>query len=227
MRYYYDLVRDPRFVALEMRVVVDWGPGVLSWHQWALDKPVVELKDPNSLGPCPDYRDIDLSLAKLAFSTRHEEANPSWRDKLLAVGGIYLLTDRARGRLYVGQAGGETGFWGRWRAYADQRTGASRSIPPSTRASCARRAPRCRSSTSCRGARPPRWFSTGSRCAGRSDSARAPLVTTGTDMPAARRHPRSRHLHCTFAPWPAPAQPWATRPGGTRTHKTQFYCICI
>lgn len=123
VRYYYDLVRDPRFAALEMRVVVDWGPGALSWHQWALDKSVIELRDPNSLGPCPDYRDIDLSLAKLAFLTRHEEANPSWRDKLSAVGGIYLLTDRARDRLYVGQAGGETGFWGRWRAYAEQRTG--------------------------------------------------------------------------------------------------------
>jgi hypothetical protein len=41
---------------------------------------------------------------------RHEEANPSWRDKLSAVGGIYLLTDRAHGRLYVGQAGGEAGI---------------------------------------------------------------------------------------------------------------------
>lgn len=122
-RYYYDLVRDPRFAALEMRVVVDWGPGALSWHQWALDKPVVELRDPNSLGPCPDYREVDVSLAKLAFLIRHEEANPSWRDKLSAVGGIYLLTDRTRARLYVGQAGGETGFWGRWKAYAEQRTG--------------------------------------------------------------------------------------------------------
>jgi len=46
VRYDYDLVRDPRFAALEMRVVVDWDPGALAWHQWALDKPVVELKDP-------------------------------------------------------------------------------------------------------------------------------------------------------------------------------------
>ena len=123
VRYYYNLVRDPRFAALEMRVVVDWGLGALSWHQWGLEKPVVELRDPNALGPCPDYREIDLSLAKLVFLTRHEEANPSWRDKLSAVGGIYLLSDRAHDRLYVGQAGGETGFWGRWRAYAGQRTG--------------------------------------------------------------------------------------------------------
>ncbi len=122
-RHYYDLVRDPRFSALEMRVVVDWGLGALSWHQWALDKPVVELRDPNSLGPCPDFREIDLSLAKLSFLIRYEDANASWRDKLSAVGGIYLLTDRAHHRLYVGQAGGETGFWGRWKAYAEQRTG--------------------------------------------------------------------------------------------------------
>jgi hypothetical protein len=123
VRYYYDLIRDPRFAALEMRVVVDWGLAALTWHQWGLDKPVVELRDPNTLGPCPDYRELEVSLAKLAFLTRHEDANPSWRDKLSAVGGIYLLTDRARGRLYVGQAGGEAGFWGRWKAYAEQCTG--------------------------------------------------------------------------------------------------------
>jgi hypothetical protein len=103
-----------------------------------------------------DYREIDLTLAKLAFLTCNEEANPSWRDKLSAVGGIYLLTDRASDRLYVGQAGGEAGFWGRWKEYAEQRTGTSRSTARSTRASCARRAPRSRSSTSCRGAPPPR-----------------------------------------------------------------------
>lgn len=33
VRYHYDLIRDPRFAALEMRVVVDWDLGALSWHQ--------------------------------------------------------------------------------------------------------------------------------------------------------------------------------------------------
>jgi hypothetical protein len=46
----------------------------------------LESRDPNSHGPSPDYLEVDVSLAKLAFLLRHEEANPSWRDKLSAVG---------------------------------------------------------------------------------------------------------------------------------------------
>jgi hypothetical protein len=123
IRWFYELERDDRFARLEMRVVVDWGVGTLAWHQWDHDKAVVELRDPSSLGPCPEYRDIDVSLAKLSFLMRHEEANASWRDRLSAVGGIYLLTDHVRDRLYVGQAGGEAGLWGRWRAYAERASG--------------------------------------------------------------------------------------------------------
>jgi len=119
----YDLVRDEQFAQLELRAVIDWGRGALAWHQWKLDKSVVELRDPHALMECPALSDIDVSLAKLTYLFRHEEANRSWRDRLSAVGGIYLLTDKASGRLYVGQAGGRGGFWGRWQAYAAGRTG--------------------------------------------------------------------------------------------------------
>jgi len=119
----YELTRDPRFAALERRAVIDWGGSTVSWHQWKLDKPVVELRDPDTRGPCPDYRDIDVSLSKLAFLYAHEQANPSWKERLSAVGGIYLLSDTDHGRLYVGKADGADGFWGRWKAYAQRRSG--------------------------------------------------------------------------------------------------------
>jgi hypothetical protein len=122
-RHVYDLVRDPRFEQLELRAVIDWGAGALAWHQWDLRKAVVELRDPNAFAPCPALGEVHVSLDKLAYLMQHDEANPSWRDKLSAVGGIYLLTDDLNDKLYVGQAGGEHGFWGRWRAYAELRTG--------------------------------------------------------------------------------------------------------
>lgn len=119
----YQLERDPCFEPLELRAVIDWGKGALAWHQWKLAKPVVELRNPHAMQVCPAYKDIDVSVAKLRYLFRHEEANRSWRERLSAVGGIYLLTDHANARLYVGQAGGGGGFWGRWSAYADQKTG--------------------------------------------------------------------------------------------------------
>lgn len=125
----YALERDSRFAPMEMRVVVDWGDGALAWHQWKLDKPVVELRPRGELHPCPDYRDLEVSLAVLSHIFRHESANPSWVNQLSAVGGIYLLTDQRNNKLYVGQAGGEGGFWGRWRSYAEGNTGNLRLDP--------------------------------------------------------------------------------------------------
>lgn len=120
----YDLRRDERFASLEKRLVIDWGKSALSWHQWAVhEKVVVEIRDPNAIGDCPDYPLIDVSLAKLAHLYRYADANASWRERLSAVGGIYLLTDHGNAKLYVGQADGAGGFWSRWEAYARMKSG--------------------------------------------------------------------------------------------------------
>jgi len=120
VRYIFE--PDARFRPLELRTVIDWGKGALTWHQKNFDKPVVELREPYEFPPCPSYSQIDISLADLRQIYNHEAANSTWRDKLSAVGGIYLLTDYKNRKLYVGQANGQTngqrGFWGRWKDYA-------------------------------------------------------------------------------------------------------------
>ncbi len=121
--YRYELVRDPRFQSLERRVVIDWGGSAVSWHQWKLAKPVVELRDPASHGPCPDYPDIELSLAMLEHLMTNSDANASWKHRLSSVGGIYLLTDHANDMLYVGKTESAEGFWGRWQAYMKRGSG--------------------------------------------------------------------------------------------------------
>lgn len=42
----------------------------------------------------------------------------SWRAALAAVKGIYVISDSATGKLYVGKADGADGIWGRWTTYA-------------------------------------------------------------------------------------------------------------
>jgi len=115
----YNLERDERFELLTARPVIEWGGGARAWHQWTTSKAVVALREPACIAPCPDFRDIDISLRKIAFLAQHEEANPTWPAKLGGVGGIYLLSDRRNNRVYVGQAGSESGgFWSRWKQYA-------------------------------------------------------------------------------------------------------------
>ncbi len=117
--YRYDLKRDERFTALEMRPVIAWGEGTRKWHQWSLDKPVLELRQPDQIRACPAFAEVEVTLAELKFLAGRQEANPSWPSRLGSVGGIYLLTDEANDKVYVGQAGAEQGgFWARWVQYA-------------------------------------------------------------------------------------------------------------
>lgn len=41
-----------------------------------------------------------------------------WREALLSVAGVYLITDMKQGGAYVGSAYGKNGLWGRWSCYA-------------------------------------------------------------------------------------------------------------
>ena len=42
----------------------------------------------------------------------------SWKSALSSVSGVYLITDRSNGNLYVGSATGEGGIWQRWTEYS-------------------------------------------------------------------------------------------------------------
>ena len=62
------------------------------------------------------YTKIHISFDTLKAIVRQQL--PSWRSALSAVGGVYVISDAETGKLYVGSATGEGGFWGRWSQYA-------------------------------------------------------------------------------------------------------------
>lgn len=61
------------------------------------------------------YSLIDKEKLDIVISQQVE----SWKSALSAVSGIYLITDKFSGKLYVGSATGEQGIWQRWTAYAE------------------------------------------------------------------------------------------------------------
>lgn len=117
--HYYELEREPGFEALEGRVIVDWGPGALAWHQKLTNKPVDEILPRGT--PLPvfdDYLDFTLTHRELQEVFRRPEAHREWRVRLSAVAGVYLVLATTTGRQYVGSASGAEGLWGRWAQYA-------------------------------------------------------------------------------------------------------------
>jgi hypothetical protein len=116
---YYQLERMPGYEELEHRLVVDWGGGVLAWHQRASNKPIVQLLPPGQrLELFEDYLDFTLTHSELRYLFRHADANSEWRARLGAVAGVYLVLASTTGHQYVGSAYGVDGIWGRWAAYA-------------------------------------------------------------------------------------------------------------
>jgi hypothetical protein len=117
--YFYELERQPGFEALEHRVVIEWGRGVLAWHQYTTNKTVTQmLPKGHLLRLFTDYLDFTLTHRELRYLFHHQELNSEWRARLSAVAGVYLILATTSGRQYVGSAYGTEGLWGRWAAYA-------------------------------------------------------------------------------------------------------------
>lgn len=69
----------------------------------------------------PGFKAIDLSRSELQVIVK--QGLVSWRIALSNVAGVYLISDTASGKLYVGSATGEGGIWTRWSQYATSHGG--------------------------------------------------------------------------------------------------------
>lgn len=85
--------------------------------QQQLSPEVYELAPDTKLGTFPGYQNVRIRHAELQRIIANDE--PSWKDALSSVKGVYVITDLSDGRLYVGSASGEAnGLWQRWSGYA-------------------------------------------------------------------------------------------------------------
>lgn len=117
--FFYELEHQPQYSDLAGRVVIDWGPGTLAWHQYMKNKPVIEIfPTGRALQPFSDYLDFTLSFNELQDLVSNPATHRDWHSSLSAVAGVYLILAQTTGEQYVGSAYGLAGFWGRWQQYA-------------------------------------------------------------------------------------------------------------
>lgn len=114
---HYDLEPVPGFEDLIDRVVIDWGGSALAWHQWLVEKEVIEIL-PKGHVKFPGYLDFTITFDELVDIVNYPEANREWNRSLSEVAGVYLILDAMTGKQYVGSACGQEGIIGRWRQYA-------------------------------------------------------------------------------------------------------------
>lgn len=86
--------------------------------QRALNPEVYELAPATKLDAFPGYNNVLLTHSDLQNIVKMEA--PEWRTALSSVKGVYCITDKATGQLYIGSASGnDGGIWQRWSSYAD------------------------------------------------------------------------------------------------------------
>lgn len=85
--------------------------------QAQLNPEVYEIAPNIKLGHFPGYQNVRMSHKEMQQVLTRED--PSWKSALSYVKGIYVITDKSNGRLYIGSASGNTdGIWQRWSGYA-------------------------------------------------------------------------------------------------------------
>ncbi len=77
-----------------------------------------ELTPSTKLGSFPGYNNVLLTHNELQLITRMETYE--WKIALSNVKGVYCITDKSTGKLYIGSASGDSeGIWQRWSAYVN------------------------------------------------------------------------------------------------------------
>lgn len=82
-----------------------------------LNPEVYEIAPNIKLGHFPGYQNVRMNHKEMQQVLLRED--PSWKSALSYVKGIYVITDKSNGKLYIGSASGNTdGIWQRWSGYA-------------------------------------------------------------------------------------------------------------
>lgn len=106
----YSLEKTEVFSELIDRLVIDWGKGTLNWcHNGTTEKEILAIQPVVTKHPFPGYSKVILDYSELREIVFNASAHSVWQQKLSAVAGVYLITDKKTGMHYVGSAYGEDG----------------------------------------------------------------------------------------------------------------------
>ncbi|MDR3317187.1 MAG: GIY-YIG nuclease family protein [Puniceicoccales bacterium] len=75
------------------------------------------MRNTYKFDPFPGFKSVHVEFDVLKRIINEEENG--WKMALSSVKGVYLISDKKNGKLYVGKASGENGFWQRWKQYVD------------------------------------------------------------------------------------------------------------
>ncbi|MGL6625143.1 GIY-YIG nuclease family protein [Aeromonas jandaei] len=129
--YFYDTTEISSLNELNGRLVISFKrsgrASYLLAENWA-DNMHIEEMLPARMAVQEFKAYNSTSIDKTTLEIIVSQKITSWRTALSSVSGIYLITDKYSGKLYVGSATGEGGFWQRWSNYAQDGHGGNKEL---------------------------------------------------------------------------------------------------
>jgi len=123
----YCVELDDRFRPLVGRLIVNYHRCNLRGRSFRFenfinDMTVSEITELPYIGePFPGYDNVNITFSSLEIIFKQQKND--WHTALENVKGVYVITDNANGKKYVGSAYGDNGIWSRWADYACSGTG--------------------------------------------------------------------------------------------------------
>lgn len=118
--YFYDMYEVDFMSDLKDRLIINWGKNSIAWHQYLVEKEVVEILPAGYTKEFPGFDDLVLSYFELKTIVENKDANREWHRQLSSVAGVYLILDTVTGMQYIGSAYGKEGILGRWTSYVNK-----------------------------------------------------------------------------------------------------------
>jgi len=132
----YQLIPTGLYKDYEKRLIIKLGKSIgrVSYNRWvssidSMEAEVYELAPRTKLGHFPGYQNVSIVHEDMVRIINNDEA--SWKQALSNIKGIYAITDKETGKIYIGSASGNTdGIWQRWASYAkaDNPTGGNKAF---------------------------------------------------------------------------------------------------
>lgn len=122
----YKLELQPQYKEYRKRLIIKLKEPVgrdlyTRWYekvQEQLKPEIYEITPSTALGNFPGYNKVCITNNQLQTIFREEA--PEWKQALSVVKGVYCITDKSTGQLYIGSAYGDNeGIWQRWSNYAN------------------------------------------------------------------------------------------------------------
>ena len=129
--YVYELKRRPATDEFDGRLIVAFArPGRQSYlraERWVEELEVAEIR-PERMR-VSDFRGYSWAmLDKRQLDIVVSQRVDSWKAALSAVSGVYVISDIATGKLYVGSATAGEGIWSRWGSYSSSGHGGNKEL---------------------------------------------------------------------------------------------------